>query len=197
MGLHYRDSYRNFENPNGPNVDFVANDSNIYVHDTVAFTDKSIGMSTWFWTILPMTYTYIDGTSKASQNPKVIFNNEGLYSVSLIGTLPTGGGNKKVKLNYINVTHNTGIEPQILAIKELELYPNPTNGNISILLDNSSIGNQARLTVTNTTGQEIINQLINCDQEEISLNIKSRNPGLYFVKLQFDNHAFGGKVIIR
>ncbi|MDC1233258.1 PKD domain-containing protein, partial [Schleiferiaceae bacterium] len=68
-----------------PVAAFVVDPINICsTSDTVVLTDLSTDIpTTWSWQITPSTITYVGGTNDSSQNPKVIFNNSGSYTISL------------------------------------------------------------------------------------------------------------------
>lgn len=57
----------------------------------VSFTDLSDFTPTaWSWNITPATFTFVNGTNANSQNPEVIFNQTGSYTVELTATNATG-----------------------------------------------------------------------------------------------------------
>ncbi|MBN2637568.1 MAG: T9SS type A sorting domain-containing protein [Bacteroidales bacterium] len=57
--------------------------------DQVQFTDESTNNPTaWSWHFVPASITYVSGTDSTSQNPAVVFNQGGYYSVSLTATGP-------------------------------------------------------------------------------------------------------------
>lgn len=65
------------------------------------FTDYStICPESWSWEITPATFSYVNGTSAASQNPEVEFSEVGAYSVNLTVT-NANGSNFLNKNNYI------------------------------------------------------------------------------------------------
>ncbi len=66
---------------------FEADNLNPYVGDTVSFTDLSTNHPTsWKWEFTPSTVTFVSGTSAGSQNPKVLFDQAGSYTVKLTAT---------------------------------------------------------------------------------------------------------------
>jgi len=71
---------------------------------TVTFSDlTNLSPNNWTWTFSPATVTYQGGTNANSQNPQVIFNNTGLYTVTLLAS--DGGNNDtEIKTDYINVS---------------------------------------------------------------------------------------------
>ena len=69
-----------------------------------AFTDLSTNLPTsWAWSFIPNTVTYINGTSAGSKNPVVNFNAAGVYTVSLLAG-NSAGSNTETKTNLITVT---------------------------------------------------------------------------------------------
>jgi PKD repeat protein len=90
-----------------PDIDFSADNTAPAVGQTLTFTATNIGgsVSSWAWTIEgteDTDYEYTDGTTSASQNPKVKFLVEGSYDVSLTATGP-GGSDTESKSDYIQV----------------------------------------------------------------------------------------------
>lgn len=84
-----------------PVADFSADNTNPSTGETVSFTDLSLNTPTsWDWSFDPATITYMEGTSSASQNPKVRFDEAGLYTVTLIAT-NAAGSSTETKTDYI------------------------------------------------------------------------------------------------
>jgi M6 family metalloprotease-like protein len=84
-------------------ADFSANNLTPCTGDIVTFTDLSTYSPTsWAWSFSPNTVSYAGGTTAASQNPQVIFNASGAYTVTLTATNEYGS-DPEVKNNYINV----------------------------------------------------------------------------------------------
>ncbi len=87
-----------------PTVNFTA--SSLYscsTGDTIIFTDLSTDLPTsWQWTFSPNTVTYINSTNENSQNPQVMFNALGDYTVSLT-VENIIGSNTETKNNYIKI----------------------------------------------------------------------------------------------
>jgi len=85
--------------PQAPIADFSANTTTISVGNSVDFTDESLNNPTsWVW-------TFNGGTPSVStgQNPSVLYDTEGTYSVSLTATNNLGSDSKTVT-DYITVT---------------------------------------------------------------------------------------------
>ncbi|MCF6341685.1 MAG: PKD domain-containing protein [Bacteroidales bacterium] len=87
-----------------PVADFVADTLTPSTTDTVHFTDLSSNNPTsWFWEFSPSGITYQDSTDENSQNPVVIFDSAGFYTVTLTAT-NSGGSDTVSKIDYIEVS---------------------------------------------------------------------------------------------
>ncbi|MEN9742706.1 MAG: hypothetical protein RLZZ65_511 [Bacteroidota bacterium] len=95
--------------PVAPVANFSASATNVTPGTTVAFTDLSTGIPTsWSWSVNPTTgWSYAAGSSATSQNPQIIFNNLGQYTISLTAT-NAQGSDIETKNNYIVVAALTG-----------------------------------------------------------------------------------------
>lgn len=90
-----------------PVADFVADDTTPTDAQVVTFTDLSTNNPTsWAWSFFPTSVTYMGGTNSASQNPQVLFNDGGYYSVTL-NVSNGAGSDDELKSYYINVTTPT------------------------------------------------------------------------------------------
>lgn len=86
-----------------PSACFEAANTEPCVGETVTIEDFSAYNPTgWSWTISPLTFSYTGGTNANSQNPKVVFNTTGVYTVRLVAT--NGNGSDLIqRVSYFNV----------------------------------------------------------------------------------------------
>jgi PKD repeat protein len=74
-----------------PLADFMADNLNPTIEDTVSFTDLSeFDPTSWSWVITPSTIEYLEGTDASSQHPKIKFLEVGSYTVELTATNSIG-----------------------------------------------------------------------------------------------------------
>jgi PKD repeat protein len=67
-----------------PLVDFESDKKAICLGESVQFTDLTdFSPVSWNWEFSPDGVTFVNGTSASSQNPEVVFNTSGSYSVTL------------------------------------------------------------------------------------------------------------------
>jgi PKD repeat protein len=118
--------------PQAPVADFVADDTNPHTGQNVAFTDTSINVPTsWSW-------TFAGGTpaSSTEQNPVVVYNTVGTYTVSLTATNAVGS-DTETKIDYITVTD----APLVYCPSQSSNYSYEYIGNVTVAdLVNTSAG---------------------------------------------------------
>lgn len=70
---------------------FEASSTEVCVGAVVTLEDFSAyNPTSWNWTVTPATYTFVNGTTAASENPEVVFNAVGSYTVRLVSTNGNG-----------------------------------------------------------------------------------------------------------
>ena len=91
-----------------PEVDFMADREIVCTGKTVSFTDLSkYSPIEWEWQFDPSDVTFVEGTSSTSQNPKVVFDKGGSFSV----TLTVWNLNGSSTLTKFDMIAAGGIEP--------------------------------------------------------------------------------------
>ncbi len=89
-----------------PNVNFYVADTVQCSGQPTQFFDQSSNCPTdWLWTFSPNTVSFSDSTDEHSQNPEVLFNASGFYSVTL-SVSNNAGQSSLTKENYIFVGGN-------------------------------------------------------------------------------------------
>lgn len=85
-----------------PEIDFNASPNAVCLGEEITLKDNSGYFPTsWEWEITPETFTYIDGTDAFSQNPVILLNDYGAYSVTLTAS-NTNGENTDTKADFLN-----------------------------------------------------------------------------------------------
>ena len=133
--------------PVAPVANFSASATNVTPGTTVNFTDLSTGIPTsWSWSVSPASgWSFAAGSSATTQNPQIVFNNVGQYTVSLSAT-NAQGSDVETKNNYIVVAAVTG---PCTASAVCDEYIN--NVNISTINNTSTCGNNGYSDFTTTT----------------------------------------------
>lgn len=103
------------------------------IGDTINLTDQSVGNPTaWQWTITPTTFRFVAGTTSSSQNPRIIFDANGKYTIKLRVTY-NGGSDDTTRVDVINVVE--GVKANFIADKTT------TDPSVVVNFFDSSSGN--------------------------------------------------------
>ena len=191
--ITYRDSFQNVVNPNGPVVDFNVPDTNVFTKDTITFNNTTTGALTYSWVITPSSFSFSTGSTATTKNPKIIFNNVGFYTISLNAT-GIGGTNYLTKKNYINATHNSGIETISASINELQLYPNPSSNEVILNLGTTLNCNNL-VSIISASGKTVYSGTIAANNGQPRLSLRDFAPGLYLIRIQNWEQVFEGRVV--
>lgn len=167
-----------------PKADFRANHTNTNSTTIVSFADSSKGVPTsWYWTFIPPTVSYVGGTSATSQNPNVLFNAAGLYSVNL-NIMNSVGSDTLTKINYISVV-NTGIK-ELSQINEVMVYPNPASALITVSSPHAQI---IKTELFDLAGKRVEHSTGN------TLNVSNVNNGSYLIRVYSKDGVMGAKAV--
>ena len=91
-------------------------------------------------------------------------------------------------------TDNTTSINKAIENDNVNVYPNPTNGDLFIDISQNNI-NQKLLSVTITDiAGKIIMHTNDIKSEILQLNIESQIKGIYFVRLKFENSVVSKKI---
>jgi len=93
---------------------------------------------------------------------------------------------------YVFTKHITGSET--IESNLLNVYPNPTSNNINIQCSN--LNSEASIELINLNGQVFYSSEITSDQLKV-IDAKDYSPGVYLVRIIFDNKSEIRKVIIQ
>lgn len=95
--------YITVSNDMQPIVNFMADDTVFCANGITKFTDLSQACpDSWEWSFEPDLVSFLDGTDKNSQNPRVEFTENGTYSVMLKVT-NSAGESEMTKEDYISI----------------------------------------------------------------------------------------------
>lgn len=172
-----------------PVANFTASATTVPEGTTINFTDLSTNTPTsWSWNITPGTgWAYNVGSTASSQNPSVNFTAAGTYTVALTAT-NAFGSDTETKTSYITVTSNVGLDENLDA---LSIYPNPTNGMLTINLAGIQ-GNVTSITITDITGR-VVRVVSNPDQIQ-TIDLSNESKGVYFVTVQTEKNSITKKI---
>lgn len=161
-----------------PVADFGANITTIQVGGNVEFSDLSQNNPTsWSWSFEGGTPTTSD-----EQNPTIIYNDPGVFDVSLTVTNPFGS-DTKTEDNFISVDTLTFIDHDGVSLK-LSVYPNPVSDKLFITF-NEKIQKGVFVSIFSLEGRMLISK--NLTEQINEIEMKEQKAGLYILKV-FDGN---------
>lgn len=172
-----------------PIASFVADTTVVYLipNATVHFTNNSINSDSYKW-------SFGDGDSSIAVNPGHTYLYADTFHVSLTAYSPPDCSNKLTKYKYIIVKNGTFTNEINRHSGNLQIFPNPSNGIITI----QTLG-EAIETI------EIYND-IGIKKDEISFknnssicNYKAKDAvnGLYFLKVKTKDNVYIEKIMFK
>jgi len=193
--VRFKDRYRPelFVN----NANFTTSKINATIIDTVNLNDACAGSPiSYQWTITPNTVSYVAGTSATSQNPRVLFNAAGKYSIKLQATYQ-GGSDDTTRTNYITITGgttNTAVKEIKAAPLEISVFPVPASNELNVQFSKPVKG--INIHVYDILGKE---KDVNTEWSKAgslaSLDISDMPNGVYFVRMNVEGKDITKKFI--
>jgi hypothetical protein len=191
--VRFKDRYRPelFVN----NANFTTSKVNATTTDTVNLNDACAGSPIAYqWTITPNTVSYVAGTSSTSQNPRVLFNAAGKYSIKLQATYQ-GGSDDTTRTNYITITGgNSAVKEIKYSPLEIIVFPVPASNGLNVQFSKPVKG--VSIHVYDILGKE---KDVNTEWSKAgslaSLDISGMPNGVYFVRMNVEGKDITKKFI--
>jgi PKD repeat protein/pimeloyl-ACP methyl ester carboxylesterase len=166
-----------------PNTDFT---STILQGDTVVFTNRTNmgGANANF------SWSFGDGGTSTQISPTYKYRTRGIYNVKLTAQNVCGNTSKTKTVS----TTPSSIGNEVNK-SDITLYPNPTDGRLSLIVQNNIIGD-LQIVINNTLGQTIWQGKYNKYDEvfKTEFDLRSIAKGTYILKIiyanKFEYHKF-------
>ena len=85
---------------------------------------------------------------------------------------------------------------EISENKSFNIFPNPSSGNITILLKEKMLNEEFSLELLNLNGQIIYRKNYKLTNTVININLPDITKGMYLIKLQSKDYTMSEKLII-
>jgi PKD repeat protein len=137
---------------------FDADRTTICAGNEILFTDDSYNaVSGWEWTITPATgWSFSNGSSSSSQNPSIVFDNQGLYSIQL-KALDGGSSDIEAKNNYIRVLPASSTIPYWEGFESYSSLENLINWEVINLNNNNAFNINSSFGYTGAKCARLVN----------------------------------------
>jgi hypothetical protein len=94
-----------------------------------------------------------------------------------------------------NSSGYAGFESSISLIPEIKTFPIPCNENLNIEIMNIN-DNTVEITIVNNTGQVVLNERKDLNDNIVSVNVAGLSAGLYYLAVHTLNFTVSKKIII-
>lgn len=157
-----------------PTINVVSSSSIICVGQSATLTAS--GASTYSWTSGPNSTSYtVNPTTNTTYTVAATSVNSCTNTTSFVQ----------------NVSLCTAIEEQF-QISGINIYPNPTNGEVNILFaDNST----KKVEIVNLLGKTVYSNTIS-DNKNVTIDLSTFSKGIYMVNIQNGDSVFSKKLIV-
>ncbi|MEQ1732779.1 MAG: T9SS type A sorting domain-containing protein [Bacteroidia bacterium] len=153
--------------------------------DTIGFIDNSVNNPTaWSWVASGATPNFSN-----LQNPTFTYTTAGTYSVSLTTSNASGSS---APINNTVIVNGCVTNLKTNKTTNVQLFPNPTNGIVTIDLNELKGANI--ITLYNEIGSEIAHW--STTEPTHTINLSSYTNGIYAVKITTENNAIIVKKIV-
>lgn len=146
----------------------------------VAFTDASVGATSWHW-------DFGDGDTSTVQNPTHTYNSPGSYWVTL--TINNGICSFSDSVNIA-----VGVR-RVQGGLDVVLLPNPTYDNMVVRFGRP-LKQPMDLTVLGTNGQTVLHRRLATGTQEHRLDVRALPAAVYWIRLQTDQFVETRKLIV-
>ncbi len=99
-----------------------------------------------------------------------------------------------IKSNWVQTP--SAIEKAELNMNDFLIYPNPSDGNMTIT--NPKINNGIyKMLIKNAKGELVLSSCFDFSKQNRTINLNELNNGIYFITLQNNNKVFSFKIIVQ
>jgi hypothetical protein len=166
----------------GPKANFTVEANLVTTTTILPFTDLSTGNPTsWTWTFNPNTISYVAGTNTNSKNPRVVFDQEAVYDVTL-RVANNIGADVLTRTRHIAV-FATGLNEKTIKTKLLA-FPNPVKDKLSL----STTEKIVKVAIIDLQGKQHLQQIID---GEITIVVSHLASGIYLLKATSEDGKVG------
>ncbi|MEZ5004176.1 MAG: PKD domain-containing protein [Chitinophagales bacterium] len=139
------------------------------------------------------TWSFGDGDSSTVASPTHVYTTSGTYTVTLTASAD-GCPSDEASQTLVDVVSGVDI---ISFINEINVYPNPNNGNFAVEIKGQSIAKDLNFMLIDVTGKSIEsrNVAFNSYAKEI-YQLGNLSNGVYFLRIQSDDQVTTLKINI-
>ncbi len=138
-------------------------------------------------------WNFGNGDSSTEQNPVYTYPNAGQYTVEMIATNDCGD---RVRTKTVDIS--TVFTTEVFGNLTLDVFPNPTNGQFNLSIQNVTAANDLSFELTDLQGRVIETKKLATQTGEILYQFNQTNiaSGIYFLKITDRQQSVVTKVLV-
>lgn len=175
-----------------PVADFSAFVTAGFASLTDTFYDNSSNSPTqWQW-----SFAGGSPNTSSAQKPVVVYNNGGIFDVSLKVTNACGT-DSITKSHYVNVLGGpSGIAVGNIS-REISIFPNPNSGKFMVEVECEK-GSRVNLNIFNSLGEliSVRNRITSNNTTLLDCDLSDQSKGIYFIQILLEDHYYYSKVVV-
>jgi hypothetical protein len=179
------------EQPNIPGVIIPVVPAAIPTSGTPPYTFE------WRWSYSPI---FNPGTLIGTGNPQPFHPSYNPLTNAVFIQLKAMSGDNKVlfrikKRTYIHCRESSQVNSQILSESKIEVFPNPTDGNLNIKLPSGASINNWSTQILDQLGVQRLAKQNQSESGQIKIETGFLSPGVYICRLRYDNEQVSFKFL--
>jgi PKD repeat protein len=154
-----------------PTADFSAVPSGL----DVMTDNSSVGATSYFW-------DFGDGDTSSAASPSHIYDSSGTYTITLVATNSCGSDTTTEDVTVTGGVFVNSIENDL----RFDVFPNPSNGLVSVILPSESAGKNYELSILDLAGKKVFEAKLEKvhGSEQKRLDLSRLTEGTYIIQLK-------------
>lgn len=180
------------EQGTAPLVDFAIEEEVITLNEdgqaVARFTDLSAGLAAWTW-------SFGDGSESNAQSPVYVYDEPGIYTVTLYGTDAEGCSSMAVKTIEVQGTVTSATNEQRALDARIGIFPNPVRDRLSVALSFPQ-SEDVSYAILDLLGQVRQRGDLGRQREGVlTLDTSALPAGTYLIQFRVGDSRIGKKVV--
>ncbi len=140
---------------------------------------------------LEYLWDFGDGNTSTDKSPSHEYSISGEFDVTL--TVSNQCGSNSIT-QEVNIMTTSVLESDKLS--NIKIFPNPNRGEFSILFDNEIKFSKNNIEIYSSKGELVNFNIIKNNQNQFKITSKSLSPGLYYLKVRFEEVTQNFKILV-
>lgn len=162
-------------------ADFTVDATTVLVGEPVVFTNLSQNATSYYW-----SFPGAEPSTSQAENPEVVYQNAGVYSVTLFATNGSSS-DMETKEGYITVVETVSIDNNLE--NEASIYPNPASSVMNVRAEGMQ-----HICIFDITGKVVLEKEVSSDYETVDVSMLKASA--YAVRITTNSGTIVKNIVI-